>query len=130
MAFTYDVATSRGRVRLLASDRDSANPIFQDDEIDTFLALNPGLGTVYHAAADALETIAADEALMLKVIESNGLRTDGARLAQALMTRAAVLRTKGEAMDDTGDPGFEIAEFADTFPQTIEALIKGAIRRG
>ena len=54
MAFTYDSTTARGRVRLLVSDTDTAtaaNQIFDDDEIDAFLALENN--EVYAAAAAA-----------------------------------------------------------------------------
>lgn len=39
MAFTYDVTTSRGRVRLLCFDRVEASAVYTDAEIDAFLSL-------------------------------------------------------------------------------------------
>ena len=63
MAFTYDSTTARGRVRLLVSDTDTAtaaNQIFDDDEIDAFLALENN--EVYAAAAAACESLAANTA--------------------------------------------------------------------
>ena len=39
MAFTYDVTTSRGRIRLLCRDTAAASAVFTDDEIDAFLDL-------------------------------------------------------------------------------------------
>lgn len=63
MAFTYSTTTNRGRVRLLLSDTDTvtaANQIFDDDEIDAFLALEDN--DVYSAAAAGARSIAASHA--------------------------------------------------------------------
>lgn len=60
MAFTYNPATDRGRVRLLISDTDdvtAANQIFTDAEIDAHLDL--GDSEVYQAAANACRSLAA-----------------------------------------------------------------------
>lgn len=62
MAFTLDVSTTRGRVRLLIGDTDTvtaANQIFTDAEIDAFLALD---AEVYGAAALAMRAMAASAA--------------------------------------------------------------------
>jgi len=39
MAFTYDVTTSRGKVRLLARDTVKTTAVFSDAEIDAYLSL-------------------------------------------------------------------------------------------
>jgi hypothetical protein len=39
VAFTYDVSTNRGKVRLLCFDRVEADAAFTDAEIDAFLSL-------------------------------------------------------------------------------------------
>ena len=39
MAFTYDVTTSRGRVRLLCRDMSESAAVFSDAEIDALLSL-------------------------------------------------------------------------------------------
>ena len=33
MAFTYDVSTNIGKVRMLIGDKDDSHPIFQDEEV-------------------------------------------------------------------------------------------------
>lgn len=109
MTFTYDTATDRGRVRLLIADTDSANPVFTDAEIDTFVALE---GDVFTSAALALETIAVNEALVLKVIQTLDLKTDGAKLADTLLKRAAMLRERGSDDPGTDTDDFAIAELA------------------
>lgn len=91
MAFTFNLATDVGRVRLLIPDRDSTDPIFGDDEIETFLNLE---GDVRRATALALETAASDQTLTLKVIKLLDITTDGAKTGDALLKRAALLRSQ------------------------------------
>lgn len=57
MAFTYDVSTDRGKVRLLIGDTDTNDQLLQDNEIDFFLT--QANDNVYLAAAYAAEAIAA-----------------------------------------------------------------------
>lgn len=109
MAFSYDVSTDRGKVRLLAVDTRSASYIFDDEEIDAFLSLQSS--SVYRAAALALDTIAANEALILKRVTSLDLSTDGPATAKALREQAEQLREQAkedEAREDGG--AFDIAE--------------------
>lgn len=63
MAFTYDVNTDRGRVRLLIADTDSTSVLFQDDEIDAFLTL--GESNVFLAAAMAIESLLREKGVRL-----------------------------------------------------------------
>ena len=44
MAFSYESGTDRGRVRLLIGDRDPANPVFTDAEIDDALYITSSQG--------------------------------------------------------------------------------------
>lgn len=105
MAFTYDVSSDRGRVRMLITDRDEANAIFSDDEIDAFLAMESS--SIRLAAAAALETIAASEALVQKRITILDLTTDGPAVAKALMDAAKALRDREK---DNDGAAFDIAE--------------------
>jgi len=102
MAFTYDVTTDRGKVRLLCTDTLESNAIFQDAEIDAFLTLNT---SVRLAAAAALEVIAANEVLVLKKIINLDLETDGPAVAKELRELAKQLRAQESAVG-----AFEIAE--------------------
>lgn len=63
--------------------------MLSDADITTFITLE---GTDMLAAALGLETIAANEALVQKVIKLLDLQTDGAALATALLARAKQLR--------------------------------------
>lgn len=123
MAFTYDTTTDRGRVRMLITDRDEANPIFQDAEIDAFLDMNDD--SVRLAAASALETIATDQALVLKVLVSLDLETDGAKVADSLMKRAASLREQEESVG-----AFDVAEMVVNDFSERERLYNEILREG
>lgn len=102
MAFTYDVSTDRGKVRLLITDVQDAKPLFQDAEIDAFLTLNT---SVRMAAAAALEVIAASEVLVLKKIINLDLETDGPAVARELRELAKQLRAQ-----ETAVGAFDFAE--------------------
>lgn len=102
MAFTYDVSTDRGKVRLLITDVVEANALFQDAEIDAFLSMNT---TVRLSAAAALEVIAASEVLVLKKITNLDLETDGPAVAKELRELAKQLRAQDSALG-----AFDIAE--------------------
>ena len=99
-----DYATASGQVRLLINDTDDAVPVFSDEEINAFLALEGD--SVKRAAAQALDTIADDEALTSKVIRTQDLSTDGAKVADALRKRAAGLRSQAAEDDDDAAGGF------------------------
>lgn len=110
MAFTFDLSNDIGKARLLIPDSSPANYVFEDDELAALLAMEGGV--VKRAAALALETIASNEALVLKVIRLLDLSTDGAKTADALLKRAALLRTQAtaEAEDALEGTAFDIAE--------------------
>ena len=94
MAFTYDLSTEAGKVRLLITDTDHDNEIFSDSEINVFLSLTAVDSTndINLASAVALETMAASEAIVLKKIKLVDLTTDGPAVATSLRTGAKVLR--------------------------------------
>lgn len=107
MAFTYDLTGDIGKIRLLIPDRVTPGHVFEDDELAGFLALE---GDVRSAAACALETIASDQALTLKVMSLLDVTTDGAKLSDALLKRAARLREQAEAAATAIDGSFDWAE--------------------
>ena len=106
MAIDYE--TDVGRVRLLIPDTDEDNTLLIDPQIDALLTME---GTVKLAAAAALDIIASSEALVSKVIRTQDLQTDGAKVAAELRARAAGLRQQVD--DGVGDDsvGFDIADF-------------------
>ena len=62
MPWTYDNTTDRGKVRLLCTDSDTTAQVFDDSEIDVFIALAPP--NVFMAAALACETWARSRSKM------------------------------------------------------------------
>lgn len=99
----YDVVTPPGQVRLLINDTTS-DPVFSDTDIAAFLVMEGG--HVKRAAAQALDTIADDEALTSKAIRTQDLATDGAKVADSLRKRAAALRAQADMADEAADEGF------------------------
>lgn len=132
MPFTYDPTTDRGRVRLMATDIDSTNAIFQDAEIDTFLALEGD--SVKLAAAQALETIASNEALVQKKTRMLDIATDGPAVAKELRERAAALRTQvaidAELSDDELAGSIDWAEMVTGPFSAAERIEAEALREG
>lgn len=116
MATSYSTAslgTAQNKVRLLIPDTDTGgNHVFEDEEIDAFLAIEGS--DVRLAAAHALEVIASSEALKLKVLKVGDVQTDGAKLSEALLARAQRLRDAAAAGDpaDSSALPFAIAEQA------------------
>jgi hypothetical protein len=123
LSFTYDLTTAAGQVRLLATDTDSDRPIFEDEEIAGFLAIE---GSVKTAAALALECIAVNESLVQKRIKILDLQTDGPAVAVALRAQATALR---EQETDEVIP-FATAEFGDGAFAAREKMLKEYLRRG
>lgn len=129
MAFTYEPTTDIGKVRMLIPDRVEDVAIFQDNEIDAYLSMNDS--NVRRAAAEALETIASDEVMTLKVMSTLDLTTNGASVSSALLERAKMLRAKADD-DDAADEGgmFDYAEMnVNAF--TARARVRNqALRQG
>lgn len=83
---TFTKAPTDGAVVLVTYD----HTILSDGDIQTFLTLEDNDNQM--AAAMALETIATNQALVLKVIKLQNLSTDGAALSRALLERSKQLR--------------------------------------
>ncbi|KAB2347347.1 hypothetical protein [Actinomadura rudentiformis] len=96
------------RLRLLIADTNPANRIFRVDELADFLDLEGG--NVKLAAAQALGVIATSEVLISKVIRTQDLSTDGAKVAAELRARAADLRQQAGEGDGDDSVGFDIVD--------------------
>lgn len=118
-----DFTRADGQVRLLVSDVDETNQVLTDPMVLGFLAryglkadspITPR-GGISRAAADALDTIATSESLVLKYIRTgDGLTTDGPKVAAELRTRAKSLRDQADRDDaEDGVTGgwFDVVEF-------------------
>lgn len=110
-----DYTSPVGQVRVLIPDlrkledlRDLRNEpryLFTDDEILAFLAVNNG--NVKRAAADACDAIGMDKALQLLVLKTDDKQTDGAKLLDAIVKRARMLREQAKE-DDENSLSFDV----------------------
>lgn len=92
MAVDYDTAV--GQVRLLVADLDEASFLVDDGMIGGYLKLYRQ--SVYRAAAAVLDAMATSEVLLAKVIRSQDLTTDGAKVAAELRAQANGLRARAD----------------------------------
>ena len=110
MAFTFsilDLDSDLARVRLRIRDTVADAPIFADEEIDAFVSME---GDWRRAAALALETIAAQQILLLKVITILDVKTDGAAVAKELRAEAQQLREQSRQAEDEDGGGLDVIE--------------------
>lgn len=129
MSYTYSLSTTIGMVRLLIMDNNASAYLFEDNEISTFLTLEGG--DKWRAAALALETMAANEAYVLKRITLLDLSTDGPAVAKSLRERAAELRARA-TLEETAaeDGGFDIAEMVVDDFTSRQRLMNELLRNG
>ena len=124
-----------GRVRKYVPDlvqlEDTKNPAapkqyyFSDDEISGFIGEYADSGTeptraqVKRAAADIIDALANNEALVLKKIKTEDLQTDGPATANALRAGARALRQQADDEDSAlADNFFDVIPFKHYHPQT------------
>lgn len=115
--------TSDDLVRFLVNDPklDDGTPVFSDAEITGYLSLEGG--SVKRAAAQAIDTIADNEALTSKYIRDHQLTIDGTKVADSLRKRAASLR----AQADSDDGGFFdlVGNGCSRTPELTEYILDG-----
>lgn len=115
--------TPMGQVRALIADTTqwdydgTGTPRYRlsDNDIQAFIAI-AGDGRIYGAAANALRALAINEALISKVIRTEDLQTDGAKLATELRLQAKAMDDKQKNDDDASayEDSFMIVDF--TYP--------------
>jgi hypothetical protein len=125
MSIELDPATPVGMVRLLIPDRDEDNTLFTDAEVTGFLALEGA--AVKRAAAAAIEVVASNEVMVGKVIRSQDLSTDGAKVSDALLKRAAELRRQADEDDPDTSGSLDIIDFSDPFTRRTGELAETEI---
>lgn len=104
MAFTYTAGgDDRSMVRLLIPDTNPEGVLFQDAELDAFLALENG--DVRYAAAAALEAIARNQSLLLRSINMLDIQVNPQAQSAELYEGAKRLRCLSDE-----DAAFDIAE--------------------
>lgn len=106
--------TDLATVRLLINDlaADEADRSFTDDDLQLFLDLE---GDVKLAAAQVLDVIASNEALVSKRIRTLDLQVDGTAVAKSLREHASALRTQAaDAIDSDEGGAFELTTLIGT----------------
>ena len=129
MTYTYDPTTNIGRVRRTIPDRVEANAVWTDEEIESFLLDEEG--DWRRATALALETIASDQLLVLKVVKVQNIETNLDRAMIAMLKRAQALRDQSKEADAADGSAFEIAEVvvdANQYRERVgNQVLRGAI---
>lgn len=101
MAFTYDLDTAVGIVRLLIADTDRTNHDFEDDELTALLTLaatthDDSTAQRFVAAAHALNALAANKSRLTVRLSRGSVSEDLTGLAQSLRQHAALLMAQAE----------------------------------
>lgn len=126
--FSYDPTTPLGQVRLLAVDADAPNARFTDADISAFMALSSN--NVRLSAALALDTRAAEAAIVQGFTKFAGILLDGPKVADTLSAAAAELRRQVFEGDDGSDASpFLIAEMVVDAFSYREKLISEMLRQ-
>ena len=85
---------------------DEGNFLFDDETIEDWLEL--GEGSAYRAAAMACRALAVDQAYLLKVVRTDDLAVDGAKVAAELRIMANDFEAQANRIDAEGDNNFEV----------------------
>ena len=113
MSFTYDInnLTPIHQVRLLIRDTDSTKVLLQNEEIQFFLDQNGA--DVHLAAADSLESLVGNAALLEKLEQIGDYKIDSRGMAKALMTAAERLRAQAEETPAFATSEMTVSIFAE-----------------
>lgn len=115
-------STPVGQVRLLipdtAHDEDGLY-LFEDEQLDALLDLYGD--NVKRAAAQAKDIIASDTVMLLKVIRTDDLQVDGAKVAAELRLQAKALRDQADKadQDDVFDYFTIVYPESDLYPEAV-----------
>lgn len=97
--------------------------LLSDQTIQDIIDLGDNSGELRLAAADCLDAMASNMALLLRKIKSMDLETDGPALAKALREHAVAIR------DQVGtEPSLEVIEMINDRPGYTEKILKEFLR--
>jgi hypothetical protein len=122
VSFSYAPAApaSRDHVRLIIGDTNAAAFVFEDEELDMYLTT---FGEIQLAAAQAIRTLAVNQAKQALYYSINGLTMDRRRVAPSLLEAAkqledAAFKTPWELesiLDHyVTDDGQDLSSYADS----------------
>jgi hypothetical protein len=111
MSFTYDLETDIGVVRLRIGDTTEATALFTDEDLTAFLSVE---SDTWRASAAALERIALDQVLLLKVVKILPMSVDGAKVAEMILKIAKGYRDQALTLDAASGDLWDSAEIAST----------------
>ncbi len=111
MAFTYDLETDIGVVRLRIGDTVQATALFTDEDLTAFLSVE---SDTWRASAAALERIALNQVLLLKVIKILPFTIDGSKVAETILKIAKSYREQALTLDAASGDLWDSAEIAST----------------
>lgn len=126
--FPPDFGTVIGQIRALIPDVEQVD--YSDTGIPEYMfadahlrglytiAVGDGVAKVYRAGASALRALAVSEGLIQKVIRTEDLQTDGAKLAGALLAGAKQLEDQAASADEEG----EIMTVVDFQPRPMDGF--------
>ena len=105
-----DFSTVTGKIRALIPDVEQVDYadtgvveyMFSDRHLTGLYEITFGtdIGRICRAAASAIRALAVSEGLIQKVIRTEDLQTDGAKLASALLAAAKQLEDRADAADE------------------------------
>jgi hypothetical protein len=87
VAFTYDLTTNRGKVRLRLADTVSDGHVFTDAEIDYFLTVG---GAVNTAVIEGIDVLLVDAARREKAVNLTGTAVNDKGRTEALLKARAI----------------------------------------
>lgn len=145
--YPVDFGSVIGQIRALIpdveqvdySDSGVSEYMFSDAHLRGLHTIASGEGSarIYRAAASALRALAVSEGLIQKVIRTEDLQTDGAKLASALLAGAKQLEDRADSAEEDSEI-MMIVDFQplpqDGFPYSLHGFpagwMAGAIGRG
>lgn len=134
-----DFSTTTGLIRALIPDVEQVDYtgegqpqyMFSDAYLTGLYSISVGTdpARIYRAAASALRAIAVSEGLIQKVIRTEDLQTDGAKLASALLAGARALEDRANAAEEEDNSSMIIVDFQpvpqDGFPYSLRGFPEG-----
>lgn len=126
MSFTYDItlSTNRDKVRRMIRDTDTANPSRQLYPDETITAILTGTAQdLFLAAAELLEGLVVNAALLHKAEKIGDFTIDAKGMAAALLTMAKHYRGLSEDA-----PAFDFAELNLSTFNELELIVNDVLR--